>query len=126
MGGCEPVPTLQDSLIIAKSDQYQEDWKLRLCQKKRLNFQNSGASSGDVASKLRVPALLVQRRLRWFGHAARRPKGPCPSHTASHMALTSWKPAEDVGNHYQGRPGTTLWTASLRPHAMEKGLSESL
>ncbi len=22
-----------------------------------------------------IPALLVQRRLRWFGHAARRPKG---------------------------------------------------
>ncbi len=23
----------------------------------------------------RIPALLVQRRLRWFGHAARRPEG---------------------------------------------------
>ncbi len=23
----------------------------------------------------RIPALLVQRRLRWFGHAARRPNG---------------------------------------------------
>ncbi len=22
-----------------------------------------------------IPALLVQRRLRWFGHAARRPEG---------------------------------------------------
>ncbi len=23
----------------------------------------------------RIPTLLVQRRLRWFGHAARRPEG---------------------------------------------------
>ncbi len=23
----------------------------------------------------RIPALLVQRRFRWFGHAARRPEG---------------------------------------------------
>ncbi len=25
-----------------------------------------------------IPALIVQRRLRWFGHAARRPEGPSP------------------------------------------------
>ncbi len=28
------------------------------------------------------------------------------AHTASHVAQTSWRQAEVVGNHYQGRPGT--------------------
>ncbi len=60
-------------------------------------------------------ALLVQRRLRWFSHAARRlNQGPSFSHTASYVAQTSWRPAEDMGNHDQGRPGTALRTASLR------------
>ncbi len=27
-----------------------------------------------------MPALLVQRRLRWFGHAARRPEGELIEH----------------------------------------------
>ncbi len=31
-----------------------------------------------------------------------------------------------VGNRDQGRPGTPLRTASLRPRTMEKGLGESL
>ncbi len=43
-----------------------------------------------------IPALLVQRRLRWFGHAARRPEGELI-----------------MGNHDQGRRGTALRTASL-------------
>ncbi len=36
-----------------------------------------------------------------------------------------WK-VEDMGNHGSGRPGTTLWIASLRPRTMVKGLGESL
>ncbi len=49
-----------------------------------------------------IPALLVQRKVRWVGHAARRPEGPSPFHTASHVAQTCWRPAEDMGNHVQG------------------------
>ncbi len=64
-----------------------------------------------------IPALLVQRRLRWFGHAARRPE----SELIKDLLL-----AEDVGNHDQGRPGTPFRTASLRPRTMEKGLGESV
>ncbi len=48
-----------------------------------------------------IPALLVQRRLRWFGHAARRPEGelikdlllPTQPHTWSRRAggqLKTW------------------------------------
>ncbi len=69
----------------------------------------------------------MQRRLRWFGHAARRPEGelikalllPTPPRTRRRRA-------EDMGYHDQGRPGTDLRTASLRPRTMEKGLGESL
>ncbi len=38
----------------------------------------------------------------------------------------SFRPAEGVGNHDQGRLGTALRTASLRPGTMENGLGESL
>ncbi len=62
----------------------------------------------------RMPALLVQRRLRWFAN------------TTSYVAQASWRPAEDVGNHDQGRPRTPLRTASLRLRTMEKGLGKSL
>ncbi len=41
--------------------------------------------------------------------------------TASHVAQTNWRPAEDVGNYDQGRPGTPI-----RPRTMEVGLGESL
>ncbi len=51
---------------------------------------------------------------------------PSPTHTASHVAQTSWRTAEDMGNHDQGRPGTDLRTASLRPRTMETGLGESV
>ncbi len=74
-----------------------------------------------------IPALLVQRRLRWLGHAVRRPEGELIEgllpHT-SHVAQTSWRPAENMGNHDQCRPGTALRTASLRPRTMEKELGE--
>ncbi len=64
-----------------------------------------------------MPALPVQRRLRWFGHAARRPESEL---------IKDLLHAEDVGNHDQGRPGTPLRAASLRPRMMEKGLDESV
>ncbi len=51
---------------------------------------------------------------------------PSPTHTASHVAQTSWRTAEDMGNHDQGRPGSDLRTASFRPHTMETGLDESV
>ncbi len=69
-----------------------------------------------------IPALLVQRRLRCFGHAARRPEGEL----IKDLAQTSWRFAEGMGNHDQGRPVTALRTASLRPRTMEKGLGESV
>ncbi len=69
-----------------------------------------------------MPALIVQRRFRWFGHAARRPEGEL----IKDLAQTSWGFAEDMGNHDQGRPVTALRTASLRPRTMEKGLGESV
>ncbi len=37
------------------------------------------------------------------------------------MAQSNWRPAEDMGYHDQGRPGT-----ALRPRTMEKGLGESV
>ncbi len=40
---------------------------------------------------------------------------------ASHIAQANWRPAEDVGNHGQGRPGDPLWLRMV-----EKGLGESL
>ncbi len=42
-------------------------------------------------------------------------QGPTSARTASHVAPANSKPAEDVGNHVQGKPGTALRTA------MEKG-----
>ncbi len=64
-------------------------------------------------------ALLMQNRLRWFGHAARRPEGDLIK-----GLLLSTPPAEDVGNHDQGRPVTPLRTTSIRPRTMEKELGE--
>ncbi len=66
-------------------------------------------------------ALLVQTRPRWFGHAARRPEGelikdllvPTPPRTGGQA---SWKPAEGMGNHDEGRPGTE----SLATHDGER------
>ncbi len=56
-----------------------------------------------------------------FGHAARRPDGELIKDL-----LFPTPPAEDVGNHDQGRPRTPLRTAGLRPRMMEEGLGESL
>ncbi len=53
-------------------------------------------------------------------------QGPTSAHTASHIAQMNRRPAEDVGNNDQDRPGTDLRTASLRPRTTEKGRSESL
>ncbi len=70
-----------------------------------------------------IPALLVQRRLRWFGHAARRLEGELIKDL---LLPTPPRTAEDMGYHDQGRPGTDLRAASLRPRTMEKGLGESV
>ncbi len=53
-------------------------------------------------------------------------QGPTSAHTAWHMAQTNRRPAEDVGNNDQDRPGTDLRSASLRPRTMEKRLGESV
>ncbi len=37
------------------------------------------------------------------------------------MTLANWRPTEDA----EGRPGTALWSASLRLHTMEEGLGEN-
>ncbi len=42
------------------------------------------------------------------------------------LAQTTWRPAENVGNHDQVRPGTARRNTNLRPPTMEKGLGESL
>ncbi len=49
-------------------------------------------------------------------------QGPASANTASHVAQANWRPAEDVGNHDQGRPGTPLRTVSHRSRTMEKGM----
>ncbi len=40
------------------------------------------------------------------------------------VPTANWRPAEDVGNHDQGRPGVPLQTANLRLRTMEKGHGE--
>ncbi len=44
------------------------------------------------------------------------------THAASHVAQANWRPADDVDNRDQVRPGTPLRFASLRLHTMEKSL----
>ncbi len=64
-----------------------------------------------------IPALLVQRRLRWFGHAARwADQGSTSAQPASYVAQANWRPVEDVGRH-----GTPVQITSLLPRTMEKG-----
>ncbi len=66
-----------------------------------------------VRRRDRVPAVELRRR-------------PCLTCIpASHVAQTSWRPAEDMGNQDHGRPETALRAASLQPRTMEKGLGES-
>ncbi len=67
-----------------------------------------------------IPTQLVQSRLRWFSHAARRPEGELIKTFPHRLA----RGAEDMGNHDQGRSGTPLRTASLRSRTMEKRLVE--
>ncbi len=77
-----------------------------------------------------TPALLVQRRVHWFGHAARRPEGELIKNLLLQTPTPKWQMsyrlAEDMGNHDQDRPGTDLQTASLWSRTMEKGLGESV
>ncbi len=48
------------------------------------------------------------------------------SGTSSLVARTSWIQTKDVGHGTQARPGTSLWTANIRPRTIEKWLNESL
>ncbi len=58
--------------------------------------------------------------LRWFGHAARRPDDELIKNPLLPTPPRTWRmPAEVVGSHDQGRPGTPLQTASLRPGTMD-------
>ncbi len=57
-----------------------------------------------------IPALLVQRRLLWLGHAARRPEGEPTKDllltpTASHVAQTRRRSAEDLKHASPDRDG---------------------
>ncbi len=61
----------------------------------------------------RMPALLVQRRLRWFGRAARRPEGELTKDLLLPTPPRSWRK----------RSGGQ---ASLRSRTMETGLGESV
>ncbi len=61
-----------------------------------------------------IPALLVQRRLRWFGHAVRRPEGELIKDLLLPTTPRTWR----------RRAGGQL--KSLRPRTMEKGLGESV
>ncbi len=70
-----------------------------------------------------IPAQLVQRRLRLFGHAARRPEVEL---IRDPLSLAPPRPIKEVDHDTQGSPGTSLWAASLRLSTMEKGLDESL
>ncbi len=73
-----------------------------------------------------IPAKLVQRRLRWLGHAAKLSGSELIKDLLLQPPPYTWRrPTEDVGNHVQGRPGAPLHAESLRVHTTEKGLGES-
>ncbi len=63
-----------------------------------------------------IPVLLVQRRLRWFGH---------DRELINALRLPT-QPTEDIGNYDQRRPGDPIRTASLQLHTIDKGWGESL
>ncbi len=68
---------------------------------------------------------LVQGRLLWFGHTSRRPY----DELIRDLLLRTYREfrlAEDVSDHAQRKPGTSLRTAILRLLTMEKGLGENL
>ncbi len=111
--GCETWPVqVADKRILVVFD---NDSILRILHVRRRDC----VSSVELRRRLcltSTPALLVQRRLRWFGHATRRPEGEL----IKDLLL-------DAGcSHDQGRPGAPLQTASLQLRTMEKGLGESL
>ncbi len=55
-----------------------------------------------------IPVQFVQRRLRWFGHTARRPEGELIKDLLLSTPPRTWRPAEDASNHYQGKPRAPL------------------
>ncbi len=69
--GCEtwPARVANEGLLVFDNDSIRQI----LCVRSR-----DCVSSVELRRRLfltSIPALLVQRRLRWFGHAARRPDG---------------------------------------------------
>ncbi len=62
-----------------------------------------------------------QRRLQWIVHIAIRldgaDQGPTSAYTTFNALLANWGPAEDVGNHNQGRLATPFSTLQVFVYA---------
>ncbi len=77
-----------------------------------------------------ISALLVRRRLCWFGHVARRPEGELiknrllPLPPCTWWKLMSWMPTEDLGYDTRSRPRTSLCAARFRLRTMVKWLDK--
>ncbi len=78
-----------------------------------------------------IPALLMQRRLHWFGHAARPPEGELIKDLLLPTLPRTWR--RRAGGQLKTR-ATTIKTDMemfsgpllLRPRTIEKGLGESV
>ncbi len=77
-----------------------------------------------------IHGQLAQRRLHWYGYAARHPDGELIRDSVFLHRLVRGagevKPAEDVGDHNQVRSGTPLRIVSLWIRTMENGQGQSL
>ncbi len=122
--GCETWPVRVADERMLKG--FYNDSTRRILHVRR---RDCGTASPPLPYKHTDTARAKKAPLVWTCRETSRRRadqGSSPSHTASHVVQTSWRPAEDMGNHDQGRPVTGLLTASLRPHTMEEGLGESL
>ncbi len=118
-----------------------EKWPVRVADERMLEIFNIDSSrrilrirrrdcvpSVELRRHLRhtiVPTLLVQRRLRWFGHAARRPEGelilPTPTRPWRRRAgdqLKTWATTikadlEPLFGHARWRKGTVKVSSEL-------------
>ena len=61
-----------------------------------------------------LPPIPLQRRLRWFGHAARLPEGELIRDVLLPSSLPNWWAAEDVGQNNQGWPSSIIKHPSFR------------
>ncbi len=130
---CRALIEMKRSLL--KWTRHIVTWRSHICIRRILRIRRRDCvPSVELRRRLHltsIPALLLQRRLRWFRHAVRRPEGELIKdlllpNTASHVAQASWRPAEDMGNHDKSRSETALRTASLRPRTLEEGLGENV